>query len=69
METGGPWGKYVCFFSTGINPKTREAQDKNRESKAAKIRQNSRNNKKQVILMLMTKPRKPVKEETAAKHR
>ena len=38
MERGRPWGKYVCFYNTGTNPKTRDAQEKIRENRAAKFR-------------------------------
>ena len=31
MEKSGPWGNYVCFFSTGIDPKKREANEKRKE--------------------------------------
>ena len=31
IEKGAPWGKYVCFHSTSIDPKKREANEKRRE--------------------------------------
>ena len=45
MEAAGPWGKHVCFFSTGINPKKRETQEQNREKKATKNIKKNRNKK------------------------
>ena len=32
MEKAGPWGKFVCFFSTGIDPKRRDANEKGRDN-------------------------------------
>ena len=63
IEKGGTWGKYVCFFSTGINPKTRDAQEKIRENKVAKIRERSRKKKKGIEPTPIAKPRKPAPKE------
>ena len=42
MGKGGPWGKYACFYSSGIIPKLRDAQEKKRENKTAKVRRKLR---------------------------
>ena len=43
MEKAGPWGKYVCFFSTGIDPRKREANEKRRDLKSTEIRKTQEN--------------------------
>ena len=63
MEKEGPWGKYVCFFSTGINPKTRAAQEELREIKATKMRQRNWKKKKKVSPKAFAKPQKPEKPQ------
>ena len=41
MEKGGPWGKYACFYSSGIDPTNRDPQEEI-ESTAAKNRKKNR---------------------------
>ena len=62
MEKAGPWGKYVCFFSTGIDFKKREANEERRDLKATERRRTARNKKGKLEPKAMAKAKPKVKE-------
>ena len=62
IEEGGSWGQSVCFYSTGISPKTREAQEKTEKPRQRKSGRKAELRTKNTIPAPMAKQKKTIQK-------
>ena len=68
MEKEGNWGKYTVFYSTGIDPKKREAREQKREQKATEIIRKRRKEKARSNLHQSANPNRSKNQQGTPTH-